>query len=441
MTRLRPLSEFSTVVRGFLRQYVSTLLMIAAEIGFVLVVTRRAGIESYGTVVVAIGIIFIVFQLFDFRATESLIRFGGIDLGAGETARFRDDVAAMAIMEVLKNVVVVLVAASTGFFLAGIFGIEMVPFVLVALYHFFFYSVSGTARAGLRLMDLFSLAGATQVIAPAVRLFLALAIPANWLSVQGLGMIYAMSGVASFIFYIYCLSLIGLKFGMLSPDEAWARVRDFLERHNGFLRFAKNMLITSWSMIPTKELDVVILGSLSSPHGVGLYKLAKNLLQAITVLFDSVQVICLPVFTRMIVAGDSAQLWRIIKLVTVLFGSAAFLIYGVGWFASEFILSFFIDEGAEHAAALFRLMSLGLLVWGPLFWISPFIIGRGRAELFSTASLLGMCTMGVLYFALGWLFHAEGLATATALSFPITLSFLFLVAKRARLFDTSTWLH
>jgi O-antigen/teichoic acid export membrane protein len=431
--------DFVHLLFGSAQQYFFTVLLIFTEFGFLYLVLQRADVAAYGALTFHLGISFIVFQVLDFRPTEVIIRFaaGALD---EDPSQFRDRVVGLCGLELAKNMAAASLLLLAGGALSVVVGkIDLSALASIGLFQLLFYSVMGTLRGALRLAGRYAMSGAIPLVPSACRLLLAAAVPTSLLDVHGLSLIYAISGAAALAYFLIALAGLGIGPRQLSPRSVSRKARAFWASHPGLAGYSRDLLVSSWSMIPTKELDVFLLGLFGGFQSVGLYKTAKNLYQAVWTFFDSVQVVCLPVFSKLVARRNWGRLWRLVALVSLTVGASAMLIYAGVWISGGWVLSVLIDGAAEAAAAnsVFRLMCIGVLFWGPLFWVSPYLLAVGRSDIFTKAALGTMVATAVGYTIAAWLGQASGLALATAASAPVSLGLMLALAHRAKLLSTN----
>lgn len=426
--------DFARLLYGSAQQYLFTVLVVLSEFAFLFTVMHRADVATYGAIAFHIGVSFVVFQFLDFRATEVAIRF--IPPPEEGHGTFTHSVAALCGMELAKNVVagVLLLLVGSVMVAAGA-AVHVHALLLVTVFQLLFYSVMGTTRGALRIAGRFAWSAAMPLIPSVCRLILIVALPGRFMDLQGLALVYALSGVAAVGYYLVALATIEVPPRSFWPPSVASNARSFWRRHASLPRYGRDMLVSSWAMVPTKELDVFLLGLFGGFQSVGLYKTAKNLYQAVWIYFDSIQVVCLPVFSRMASQQNWSGLWRLIGIISLTVGASAVALYGVIWLTGGIFLNLLIEDASQavRANSLFRLMCLGVLAWGPFFWISPYLLALGRSEIFSQAALGTMVATGVGYLAAAWLGQDLGLAIATAASSPVALGLMLGLAHRAKL--------
>jgi O-antigen/teichoic acid export membrane protein len=200
---------------------------------------------------------------------------------------------------------------------------------------------------------------------------------------------------------------------------------------NEIVSFARNMYLTSLSMIPTKELDVNVLGWVTTMEVVGVYKIAKNFLAALWSFVDSVSLVCYPKIAELVHKKENRELQHFVILIRKVMLSVGVVLFLAGYIVVPMAIELLFDSNSDISGALFQIMSLGILIWAPFVWLNPLVLASGKADIMARSALLTALFLIILYPLAIVFYGGYGGAVITALSSPLTILFIYIPANRA----------
>lgn len=167
-----------------------------------------------------------------------------------------------------------------------------------------------------------------------------------------------------------------------SPLSAWCRLRE--DRR----LIASNLGLSSSDMM-AKDLDITLISPFVSIEKVGLYKMAKNLVQIVWRGIDPFYLALMPEVQRIFKRGEHVQLKRLLlKMAILLFILAvtlAALIYALVYmFASQIL-----GSGYDQLPYLVAIMLIWVVICAPLVWGHPLAVAIGYPEIAVGGSILG----------------------------------------------------
>lgn len=210
------------------------------------------------------------------------------------------------------------------------------------------------------------------------------------------------------------------------PSEARARLRS--QR-----RLILSNLGVSVSDLMAKDLDMVLISAVLSTDKVGVYKMAKSLVQALWKAVEPFYLAMMPEVQRLWQRGDHAGLRQLLRKssLRLLALAAGLTVVGVGVVAAFGQIALGPAYAGLHVPML--VMCLWMLVCAPLLWAFPLSIAIGYPELNVVASVLGSVVGLAAFTGLTPSLGLEGAAAAWSLTLATTFAFTAVVAiRRAR---------
>jgi O-antigen/teichoic acid export membrane protein len=192
-------------------------------------------------------------------------------------------------------------------------------------------------------------------------------------------------------------------------------------RFKEIVKFVLNRYAASLIGIPTKSLDINLLGKFTSLEVVGLYRIAKNFTSAIWQLSDPAFYVIYPELAKLQQKKATPLLKLFIRRITLLCGLAGIVLTAVSVVAVPRVIDTFMGAGFGEAGQLFQLMVWSVLFWMPLLWVNPLLLSAGRPDLSLRATLFGSLATLLLLACLIPLWGGRGAALAYGMSVPLTL--------------------
>jgi O-antigen/teichoic acid export membrane protein len=218
--------------------------------------------------------------------------------------------------------------------------------------------------------------------------------------------------------------------GLKNAFKAW-RLRAAIVRCSENAKLMAFNYLISVTDILIKDLDVVLLGTILTTSGVGIYRMAKNAAQLAWRAIDPFTLSLMPEINRMLALGEFPAFRRMQKLSSAwLFTLAAALST-----AGLVVLTLWGTNllGASYAAvpAVAASMVGAIILSAPLVWGHPLAVALNRPELAVIGSGFGTVigVAGILLFAPR--FGPQGAACAWALGFVANFLFIAIAAEIA----------
>ncbi len=427
--------NLSNILKSISFQYVSIIGMMIGEFLFVVLISNHLGSELFGVISFSYAFCFIIFQFSDIRVTDVFIQFFLKFSSKNAEKKIKALVHLVLMAEIFKGIISFLICNLVGWLLVGFFSEYEDIGVIVFFSSFvllFNNLTTSTGRGVLRVLNKFNTAALISMLAVWVKLgacCLLIFFFSYNLSVLDVLYVtifsYLMLSIAFFYSSYIALNQelgFGFEFTGLNPYKIF---RVLKEEMTEVCVFSKHMYLSSLSMVPTKELDVNILGWVASMEVVGVYKVAKNFLAALWSFLDAVNLVCYPKISKLIHYGLGSELKEFILALTKYMFIAGIMLFILGFVGVPYALSIFFDNIGEEAASLFQIMSIGILFWAPFVWLNPFILASGRADVIAKGAMLAATVMIFLYPIFIVLFGSYGGAIINAISSPLTIFLIY----------------
>jgi O-antigen/teichoic acid export membrane protein len=425
---------------GFFRniawQYLSSLGGAFISFAYALIVGRLLGVADFGLMALALGFSSVVFQFVELRLHEAVIRYASEFWESDDHPRLVATVKLSLALDGLTAVLALLLTwglAAWGerTIIRDPKGAEVI--LLAAAATFFMRVGTASAQGVLRVLRLYRL----QAVVTLGGAILKLTVTVTGMALLGWG----VRGVLVAAMLAHCVTSLALVTLVLSRlhrqvnlRRPGAGLRLLQPRLQEMKRFVVNTYLLSVSMVPTKDLDVNLLGWLATLEVVGLYKIAKSFVAALWTLSDATFVVVYPELARLWAQRRVADIRAFVKRMTVVFG-----VGGVAAYLCAFALVppvIRVVMGAEFSGAgpLFRWMAWGIMFWAPLVWINPLLMAAGRPDLTLRASLVGSIVT-LLLFVIGiaeW--GGTGAAAVYALASPVVIGLVIWFGRSSEAF-------
>ena len=416
-------------------QYVTTIWSMLVGFCYSLLLGRSLGVSEFGLYSLTIGFTTVVFQVFELRLHEAVIRYVSEFWEQKDLPRMLATIR-MSLLADVGSGFLALAAVVALMPLAGRFLVHddrSVNLLLLAGITVFCSNVAtATAFGILRTFGQFRIQSLITVTGTSLKL------AATYCAIKwfGCGVIGVMlvGIVSSFLMNAIMIS-VALRCVSQHVPLLHRTMSGLLQPRMKEMRsFVASTYFFSLTSIPTKELDITLLGLFSSVHVVGAYKMAKNFITAMWAISDPVFYVVYPELARLWARMEFAAIRSFLKKLTIILGVAGIMVYVCAMLVVPIVINYTLGQGYVDSVIIFRCMAWFILFWMPFLWINSLFLAAGKPELMLKASVAGSLLTAVLYFVFIPLWGGSGAAFAYALGTPLGLVFAFWVAKQARIF-------
>jgi O-antigen/teichoic acid export membrane protein len=413
-------------------QYATSFASAGFQFVYLVALAALLGTREFGRFSLALAFVTMAFQLVELRLHEAVIRFAA-------EFRARDDFArlvAFTKLSLLADAASGALAFAAACALAPLAARLLlkdpaaVSLILLAAFAVFFQNVSTATAVGLyRTFN----AVRVQAIVTACGGLLKLAATIVFVKVfdAGAAEVMAVAIAAHFLTNAVLTTLALRILRRHVPPGTRGTMAMLGDRWRDLARFTGSTYALSLSMIPTKELDVNLLGYFSTPAVVGTYKIAKTFFTAVSMIVDPALFVIYPQLAAMWVRRELVKIGAFIRSIVAVFGSVALLVCIVATFAVPPLIVLLNGPEYRESGSIFRWLIWGLAIWAPTIWVNPLLMAADRPDLVTKASILGSVLVVILYLIFIPRLGARGAALAQALAPPIVMSIALFFGRRA----------
>lgn len=368
---------------------------------------RALGPELFGLLAVVTAFAGTVTLLTTISPSQAVIKFGAIGLGEDKPDRFISTVKIGLLLDLISTGLGTLVCLLGAYLLMPHLGWSTNAVELGAVSTLLVLtSALGTPIGVLRLLDRFRPLAVQQVLT-------------GGLGFGGAVAVYILrGGIWGFLWVQIGSQLLGTTF------LAWCAWREMTRR--GFpsilrtrimewrpmVRFSSWIFVLSSTGIPTKQLDVLIVGSVISIEAAGIYKVIKQFLMAFVMLTNPIYDASYPQFANLIGGKDEEGAIRYaVRLGVVILAVAAPVAFVLAatshlWLPVAFGLGY---SQASAPLAVFLGFAVVGVATNP---VHPLSLAFGFARMSTIVSMVTAAIYLVLAFILGKQFGLVGMGLA-----------------------------
>jgi len=419
-------------------QYVGTLVTVICGFAYTVLLARYLGSSQFGAIALSIGVSTLFMQLFHTNMRDFVVRYMSIGIERKE----EDTLGCIATIGIATNIATMslfyLVFFAVAAPIAGLygqpheFGTVIAIAALTPVFQFGLPdALTGVLRALNHVRDLALIMSAASI----ARLV------ASWMALEFFGagivgvlLVSSISLAAGCLVYLATVIFRLRKCGTGGPSIAGAR--EFLERHRPMKFVRRNYFINLLSL-PTKELDTVVLGAFATLEGVGVYRMAKNFMNAVWAVADPLHLVIYPELARLWHSDSRRQVFHFIRKISVGLVLLALAIIVVSYPVVPYIIEVLVGAGFEESPTLFMIMVLSIIVWMPLCWIHPLFLASGRNDLSLRAAAIHSVVSSAIFFTLGYTGGTTGIAIAYSVNLALISGLQLAFLRRANLMSMS----
>ena len=413
-----------SILRDISWQMVSTIVVVVFGFMQSILVAKNLGLSQFGVFALALGLASIVSQLLDFRYTDILVKYLTEFSEPGDYD------------QCLKLVIVATLMCITLFFFGCLFFFftwEILESIYSAIdgmkLYFIFVVCLGNIFISTQLNYIFqSVLRVNSMIAQLA--FINAMLYIGRVVALSIGFYYFDFDLSNVVMMLLIVNLLfmalfaffALKFLISKVDfRTCIKGLSAYKIPAGVKSFAGNSYLTSVSSIPSKDLDITILGLFSTAEVVGLYRMAKNFSAAVWAFVDQVVLIIYADFSR---KYAQMNLTAIRRTIVIIF-AVSVCVCAIGWVTAytslEHIIIMVLSEDYVQSVEIFLIIFAGSFIWGPLVWAAPLALTFHMPQVVLKASLLASILLVILFLSFTYYWGVTGTAIISALS-PVLVS-------------------
>ncbi len=385
-----------------------------ADLIQIALVTHTLGLEEFGRLALVMSVVVLIGQFFDVRVGTAETSFGAGRIAAhdwrGVAGVFRFGYGIDGVTGVVGFAVVALAAPLVGPWLIGENGMQWVLLFGLTLLA---STLDDSSATLLRLLGRFRLLAFYMSGMEVIRVMaVALALLID-------------RGITAVLIALVLYDILGGIVNLLVARRVFYRTtgQPLLGRsYEGFSERRAMVLtvfhtnVVSYARIAQVQLPTLLLGALTTPTQVGLYKVGASAGSIVGRVADPVYASTLPRLSRLLALHKRDDIVRLLRHATpiaavVVGGTLVLLIV----FASP-ILRLIGGAGAVEAKPVLVLVGVGYAVNAVLFWNTPLLFASGRSGTVSVIAIVSAVLQIALLVPLAVAFDATGAAIAMCVS-------------------------
>jgi O-antigen/teichoic acid export membrane protein len=428
----------SALPHGFLSrlswQYAASATTILAGFAYSVILARALGVRDFGIFALVLAIATFAGQLLNVTTKEMLIRFLPLHAAASESSSARGLIRAAFLLN-LVCAGLVLVALTAGHRLVGAYFFDghniaaclVVAGFIVAGQTILVESSTGVLRAQgqVRWMAM------AQVALQLGRLGLTLAALAIGMR-SPLAMLWVSAACVLLFALTHNLRLAGVvRRHYPGSTRTHASALGALSAHTSFLR---HTYATALLSIPSKDLDVNLLGFFAGVESVAVYRVAKNFVAALWALTDPLFLVIYPELAQMFAVNAITRLRGFLSRITAVLAAGAAIVMVSCLFAVPFLIDQLIGRSFGGATTLFYVMMSTMIVWAPLSWLQSFFLAAGRPDIGTKSAAAHAALSLIVYVVAIRTSGPTGAAVGYAINAAAIAIIQLLVGYRSRAF-------
>lgn len=403
-------------VRNVAWQYVATATTVVVGFSYSMMTARWLGAAEYGLISLGTAFVSTVFQLLDFRINETVVRYFTDLWERNDRSRSVALIKAALLVNSLTCFVTGLVMTGLAVTIAAriVHDARGGMILLVCSAGIVVGSLGNSvALAILRVFGRFKLSAVVSVTALLAK-FVLTAVALIWLSFGAVGVLAVgafCSVCANSVLLFLAARELHERLGFQWPDAPLRSLRPML---NEMFRFARNNYLVSILSIPTKDLDVNLLGQFGSLEQVGTYRVAKNFMSAIWALSDPAFYVVYPELARFWSRRAFDSIRQFLKRLSFLAGVSGIGLFILAVTTVPTVINLTLGNEYGESGRIFTILCWGILVWMPLLWVNPLALAAGRSDISLKAGLMSAIVSVISYIILIPTFGVTGAAITNA---------------------------
>lgn len=364
------------LIGGLLKVLSGSLLASILSLVATVLVSRHLGASDFGILAILVAYAFICEQLFSCQTWQGVIKFG-----AAQENEVVVNIVFLAIGLDILIALAAMIAANAGFMVSRY--LVEIPDDLVPYIQLYLLTIAlrwyGPSLGFLRLKGHYHAVSIQPVAVSVVRLLAALSSGHFQLGLTDLIVLWAVADVvgniAVLIVATHYLRLEWAGFSLIKflRFVEWGYIKAFL----GFSLVAN---LHSSLKLALKDFDVILLGLFAGAGGAGVYKVAKQVPQAINMLMSPIYQVVFPEFAKLSKTNNFPAIKdMIVKSVKVMLLVCIVFFLALCMFGRE-ILGFIFGPEYESGYVGMVVYSIGIFVAAITITFQPAMLALDAAS-------------------------------------------------------------
>lgn len=428
--------KFGLVFRNVSALALANVFIAATSLIRVPIIARYLQVEMYGVFGLVIGYTNIVSGLIDFRIWETAIRY------ALHYIRSKNKECALAIIGLcysidgVTGIISCLLILATSGWASDIIFHDRIYSALVQIFGLtlLFGAIDGTSTAVLRIFNKFGYISIYRVFLSAMKLMLVFGVVYFDLGIKGLLLAELLSTISGSILVNYC-ALVQLR-----AQNDWRSVVNWgllRGQWKDIISFIINTNINASLQLAAKNLDILLLGSLTSLVEVSYYRLGRSIVEQLSIFIIPIHEALYPEIARnWSVKSERKSIWQMIMRLNMFFWATFLIIAVVITFMARQIVGLIGGVNFASSSGAVAIMIWGISIWGATLWTNSIILSNNKPGWMIIANLVGVVvfisTIIIFSRSYGYVAASIGYVLYFAISSLITLTYVYGLYKLDR---------
>jgi len=256
-----------------------------------------------------------------------------------------------------------------------------------------FFSFNGTSHGILRMFSRFDMVGYSMVSGAAVRLTGVAVCTLSRAPLFCFVLSYLLGGIVEQVSLFISATSVALKH-KVNPFSALS-LKGLSRAFPGIWHYVWTGNVNLTLRMLSREMDILVIGCMISPAGVGLFKIAKMLAQVFGRLLDPFYQAIFPELSELHAAGRRGEFLAMMRGSTLLATGVAVVFWFFFVIMGRFLIRVVYGGDFVEAYAVAAIYLLALVVASAGFVLQPAMLALGRPRRSFMAHLIAT----VVYFA------------------------------------------
>lgn len=421
--------------KNFSWQFFSSLVIVTTGFLYSLIICKILGIYYFGLLSLAMSFSQLILRFLEAPVLEAATKYIALFIQEKRIDKMLATIKLSMSIELLMGTAGMILLLSTAFLAPKTLleNVNAFYVILLAGLAIFFANVfSFTSFSFFRVVDDYKTPAIIRIIGQLFNLFGAIIILKNTsYGILGVLFIEILTRFSVTFFLVFkMLSKIKISgYGNLFQSK----INILTEHYKEMFVYIKNAYLFSLSAIPSRELDINILGYFVSLEIIAAYQIAKRFMQALDVFTDTLYAIIYPEIARLWANKAFSEIHAFIKTSYYSILPVTFIIYVLITFSFQLIINKFLSNAFNNAIIYFHLMSWSIFLRYPFVWIPCISWAAGRTDLnLKSAIISGMLTI-ILFSSAIPFFEGYASSLIFAMSYPLLLIILLYYIRKEKL--------
>ena len=386
---------------------------------FSLAITARAlGPELFGVLILIQTSILVIDGIINMQSFQALIRYGTTFIEKNDNSSYRSLIKFGFVIDFLTAVLGMVVAILFVLLFSGLINIEpdFIPLVFIFSITILFH-INGTPTAILRMNDQFNVFALKNTIQSSLKLL-------------GVSIAYLLNGgIFSFVIVWVSVDIIGNLFLLYMGVKSLrnnGHTNIFKSKLNKLAGIRKEIVsfifttnVNSTVRMLSRQLDVLIIGSVMGAASAGLYNMAKQFSSILSKVSDPLYHAIYPQLTRLVTSGDHKKLKELTIKSGLIVGMVSLFIWAIFIIGGDYFILLTVGSEYSELKSVLIVYMFAIVISVFTFSFQPTMLAFGKPNLSLVIQLVSTVCYFILLYPLIKILGVEGAGVAYVLYYLI----------------------